>query len=150
MSKIIKVIIRGLLGLVLGILSGIIICAIEFVLLSAITGGGNRSLGGIGTIAKSLQFSALIGAIAGSFYGGIVGFLNGLAGFHPIPATLSGLTVGGVFAAYLFFTSSDSGLQSALIWIVVTGGILGLATGFLIMLLTKKMTWLSNRSSNSE
>jgi hypothetical protein len=148
-NKLVQAIIRAVLGLLVGILSGAGIGALTFGLL-ALTGDTNRSLGGIGTIANSLQFSALTGAIAGSFYGGIVGFLNGLAGFHPIRAALSGLTVGGVFAAYLFFTSSDSGLQSALIWIVVTGGILGLATGFLIMLLTKKMTWLSNRSSNSE
>ncbi len=141
MPKIAKLIIRTLLGLVVGILSGAVICGLEFALLGAI--GGNRSLGGIGTIENSILFSALIGALAGSFYAAIVGATNGLVGAGPMRGAMVGAAIAAVVAVYLFSRSNDPGVDSALVWIFVTGGILGLATGSVLALLTKKITWLS-------
>lgn len=142
MTNIAKLILRGLLGLVVGILSGAVICAAEFALLAAI--GGNRSLGGIGMIESPIQFAAMIGAIAGAFYGAIVGATNGLVGPGPMRGAVAGAAIGAVIAAYLFFTSSDPSLHSVLLWILITGGVIGLTTGSVLTLLTKKTTWLSN------
>jgi hypothetical protein len=143
MTRITKVFVRGILGFGIGILTGALICGVAFGVLVLIAGGGNRSLGGIGTITDPVQFSALIGAIVGSLYGAIVGGIVGLAGFGPAGGGVAGLAIGAVIAAYLFFSTSDPSLDSALLWIFITGGLMGSATGFLARLIRKRITWLS-------
>jgi hypothetical protein len=142
-TQIAKVVVRGLLGLVAGILAGALICGLAFAAMILVTGGGNRSLGGIGTITNPVQFSALIGAILGSLYGAIVGSIVGLAGFGPARGGVAGLAVGAVIAAYIFSSAGDPSLDSALVWIFITGGIIGSATGFLLRLIRKRIKWLS-------
>lgn len=142
-TQIAKVVVRGLLGLGGGILAGALICGLAFAVMILVAGGGNTSLGGIGTITDPVQFSALIGAIVGSLYGAIVGSIVGLAGLGPARGGVAGLAIGALIAAYIFFSASDNSLDSALLWIFITGGIIGSATGLLSKLIRKRITWLS-------
>lgn len=127
-----RVVLRGLLGLGVGILAGALICGVGFAVLVLMT-GGNNSFG--------LSFSAFTGAILGSLYGAIVGSIVGLAGLSPARGGLVGLAIGAVIAAYIFFSASDPSLDSALLWIFMTGGILGSTTGFLSKRILKRITW---------
>ncbi|MFY9620728.1 MAG: hypothetical protein WAM70_02865 [Pyrinomonadaceae bacterium] len=143
LTQIAKVVVRGLLGLVVGILAGALICGLAFAAMVLVTGGGNRSLGGIGTITDPVGFSAMIGAILGALYGAMVGSIVGLAGLGTARGCVAGLAIGALIAAYIFFTASDTSLNSALYWIFITGGIIGSATGFLSTLIRKRIKWLS-------
>jgi len=138
-----KVVVRGFLGLVVGIDAGALICGLAFAAMILVTGGGNTSLGGIGIIADPVGFSAMIGAILGALYGAMVGTIVGLAGLGPARGGVAGLAMGAVIAAYILFTASDRGLDSAPFWIFITGGIIGWATGFLSGVIRKRIRWLS-------
>ena len=142
-TQIAKVVVRGLLGLVLGILAGALVWGLGFAAMILVAGGGNRSLGGIGIIEDPVQFSAMIGAIFGSVYGAILGSIVGVTGLGPARGGVAGLAIGAVIAAYVFVTASDPSLNSALFWIFITGGIIGSATGFLLSLIRKRIKWLS-------
>lgn len=142
-TQIAKVVVRGLLGLVVGILAGALICGLAFAAMTLVAGGGNTSLGGIGTITDPAGFSAMIGAILGALYGAIVGSIVGLTGLGPGRGCVAGLAIGALIAAYVFSTASDRSLDSALYWIFITGGIIGSATGFLLTLIRKRIKWLS-------
>lgn len=141
-TQIAKVVVGGLLGLVVGIFAGAVMCGLAFAVMILVTGGGN-SLGGIGIIEKPVQFSAMIGGILGSLYGAIVGSIVGLAGLGPAQGGVAGLAIGALIAAYIFFSASDNSLGSALLWIFIAGGIIGSATGFLSRLIRKRIAWLS-------
>ena len=132
---------RGILGLVVGTVGSAVICALIFALLELFF-GSTRSFGGIGIIATPVRFSAVIGAIVGAVYGTIIGTINGLAGFGPVGGTVAGTTIGAIIAAWLFFGASDTSVDSALAWIIAIAAILGLAMGYLLRLLLKRIEWL--------
>jgi hypothetical protein len=138
-----KIIVRTTLGLIVGVVSGSILCGLIFALIELFH-GANTSFGGIGIIAKPTQFAAFIGAVVGAVYGGIIGIIIGAASLGSIWGALVGLGFGVVLAGWVLFSGSNASLDSSLACTIALGGLIGFATGSLMKLLTKTIAWLSN------